>query len=262
MIADGGRPARVLEATKRVVEAQCYGVRLHGFRARSRRVSRPGPPGPARVRVPRGAGRHRHAGVRVTRSSGAGRTRSCSRASSAATSGRRTASWACARAPWCARAATRVEVLQPARRRRRSASPSASTAAEPLRFLDDYLAKLTPAVPPGLPRFFGGAVGWLGYDVVRSFERLPAHEARRPRACPSSASPSPTRSSSSTTCAGRVKVVASRRRRRRRRRWRAPTTTPARASRRCWTSCARPAPPLRPLDPTPAAARRPRRTRP
>jgi anthranilate synthase component 1 len=44
---------------------------------------------------------------------------------------------------------------------------------EPLRFLDDYLAKLAPAVPPGLPRFFGGAVGWLGYDVVRSFERLP-----------------------------------------------------------------------------------------
>src|SRR5205085_803853 len=33
-------------------------------------------------------------------------------------------------------------------------------AAEPLRFVDDYLAKLTPAVPPGLPRFFGGAVGW------------------------------------------------------------------------------------------------------
>jgi anthranilate synthase component I len=47
------------------------------------------------------------------------------------------------------------------------------TAREPLRFLDDYLAKLAPAVPPGLPRFFGGAVGWLGYDIVRSFERLP-----------------------------------------------------------------------------------------
>ena len=41
-------------------------------------------------------------------------------------------------------------------------------------FVDDYLAKLTPAVPPGLPRFFGGAVGWLGYDIVRSFERLPS----------------------------------------------------------------------------------------
>ena len=31
---------------------------------------------------------------------------------------------------------------------------------------------------PGLPRFFGGAVGWLGYDVVRSFEKLPNLRAR------------------------------------------------------------------------------------
>jgi anthranilate synthase component 1 len=46
--------------------------------------------------------------------------------------------------------------------------------SDPLRFLDDYLAKLQPAVPAGLPRFFGGAVGWLGYDIVRSFERLPS----------------------------------------------------------------------------------------
>jgi anthranilate synthase component 1 len=46
--------------------------------------------------------------------------------------------------------------------------------SEPLRFLDGYLAKLAPAVPPGLPRFFGGAVGWLGYDVARTFERLPS----------------------------------------------------------------------------------------
>src|SRR5450432_4575313 len=45
---------------------------------------------------------------------------------------------------------------------------------EPVRFLDQYLEKLSPAVPPGLPRFFGGAVGWLTYDIVRSFERLPS----------------------------------------------------------------------------------------
>src|SRR5450432_661131 len=37
-------------------------------------------------------------------------------------------------------------------------------ARQPLRFLDEYLGKLAPVVPPGLPRFFGGAVGWLGYD--------------------------------------------------------------------------------------------------
>ncbi|HXJ20401.1 MAG TPA: anthranilate synthase component I [Polyangia bacterium] len=47
-------------------------------------------------------------------------------------------------------------------------------ADAPLRFVDDYLSRLAPAVPPGLPRFFGGAVGWLGYDAVRSFERLPS----------------------------------------------------------------------------------------
>jgi anthranilate synthase component 1 len=47
-------------------------------------------------------------------------------------------------------------------------------ADSPLRFVDDYLSKLAPAVPPGLPRFFGGAVGWLGYDAVRSFEKLPS----------------------------------------------------------------------------------------
>jgi anthranilate synthase component 1 len=45
--------------------------------------------------------------------------------------------------------------------------------ATPLAFVDDFLAALAPAVPPGLPRFFGGAVGWLGYDVVRTFEKLP-----------------------------------------------------------------------------------------
>jgi anthranilate synthase component I len=46
--------------------------------------------------------------------------------------------------------------------------------ATPLAFVDDFLAALAPAVPPGLPRFFGGAVGWLGYDLVRSFENIPS----------------------------------------------------------------------------------------
>ncbi len=35
------------------------------------------------------------------------------------------------------------------------------------------LSRFTPADLPGLPRFNGGAVGYLGYDVVRYFERLP-----------------------------------------------------------------------------------------
>jgi anthranilate synthase component 1 len=40
------------------------------------------------------------------------------------------------------------------------------------------LGRFTPADLPGLPRFVGGAVGYLGYDVVRFFEKLP-HTARR-----------------------------------------------------------------------------------
>ncbi len=35
------------------------------------------------------------------------------------------------------------------------------------------MAQFKPADLPGLPRFQGGAVGYLGYDVVRFFERLP-----------------------------------------------------------------------------------------
>jgi anthranilate synthase component I len=35
------------------------------------------------------------------------------------------------------------------------------------------LGRFTPAPVPGLPRFSGGAVGYLSYDVVRFFEKLP-----------------------------------------------------------------------------------------
>jgi len=65
----------------------------------------------------------------------------------------------------------RVEVLRPDGAGFRVAE-EVRTAA-PLAYVDDFLAALAPAVPPGLPRFFGGAVGWLGYDIVRSFEKLP-----------------------------------------------------------------------------------------
>ncbi len=44
--------------------------------------------------------------------------------------------------------------------------------ADPLAFIRDYLKRFTPVELPGLPRFFGGAVGYLGYDMVRHFERL------------------------------------------------------------------------------------------
>jgi len=44
--------------------------------------------------------------------------------------------------------------------------------ADPLGFVRDYLARYTPVEVDGLPRFFGGAVGYIGYDMVRYFERV------------------------------------------------------------------------------------------
>jgi anthranilate synthase component 1 len=45
---------------------------------------------------------------------------------------------------------------------------------DPLSELDVLLRSERLADVPGLPRFVGGAVGYLGYDVVRYIERLPA----------------------------------------------------------------------------------------
>ncbi len=53
----------------------------------------------------------------------------------------------------------------------------AGETRDPIAHLADRLRAL-PSVPvPGLPRFTGGAVGYLGYDLVRSIERLPAAPA-------------------------------------------------------------------------------------
>ncbi|MEW5929668.1 MAG: anthranilate synthase component I [Gemmatimonadota bacterium] len=46
-------------------------------------------------------------------------------------------------------------------------------SADPLAEFDRLVARHTPAEVPGLPRFWGGAVGYFGYDVVRHVERLP-----------------------------------------------------------------------------------------
>jgi anthranilate synthase component I len=43
---------------------------------------------------------------------------------------------------------------------------------DPLDFVKQYLDNFRPVEVDGLPRFFGGAVGYLGYDMVRYFERL------------------------------------------------------------------------------------------
>lgn len=46
-------------------------------------------------------------------------------------------------------------------------------ASDPLDCVKELLAQFTPVEVDGLPRFFGGAVGYLGYDMIRHFESLP-----------------------------------------------------------------------------------------
>ena len=41
---------------------------------------------------------------------------------------------------------------------------------DPLHVLQEELARFSPVALPGLPRFVGGLVGYLGYDVIRFFE--------------------------------------------------------------------------------------------
>ena len=43
----------------------------------------------------------------------------------------------------------------------------------PLNILREFMEGYTPVKVDGLPRFFGGAVGYLSYDMVRFFEELP-----------------------------------------------------------------------------------------
>ncbi|MSN24362.1 MAG: anthranilate synthase component I [Geobacter sp.] len=50
---------------------------------------------------------------------------------------------------------------------------SSIEAADPLNCVRELLAQYTPVEVDGLPRFFGGAVGYMGYDMVRHFEQLP-----------------------------------------------------------------------------------------
>lgn len=58
-----------------------------------------------------------------------------------------------------------VEVEQP--------SGSFATEADPFEVARDLLSGYRPVPHPGLPRFYGGAVGYFGYDCVRLWERLP-----------------------------------------------------------------------------------------
>ena len=47
------------------------------------------------------------------------------------------------------------------------------TELPPLEHLGGLLRRHPPVIVPGLPRFTGGAVGYLGYDIVRTIESLP-----------------------------------------------------------------------------------------
>ncbi len=47
--------------------------------------------------------------------------------------------------------------------------------ANPLKHIQEMLAPFKPVHVPGLPRFVGGAVGYLGYDIVRHFEPIPPY---------------------------------------------------------------------------------------
>jgi anthranilate synthase component 1 len=52
-------------------------------------------------------------------------------------------------------------------------SMTSCVSDDPLGCIRETLARFTPVEVEGLPRFFGGAVGYLGYDMVRHFEHLP-----------------------------------------------------------------------------------------
>ncbi|MEW6247079.1 MAG: anthranilate synthase component I [Nitrospirota bacterium] len=49
-----------------------------------------------------------------------------------------------------------------------------ASRGRPLERLRELMDQYRPVTAPGLPRFVGGAVGYLGYDVVRTFEEIPA----------------------------------------------------------------------------------------
>ena len=48
-----------------------------------------------------------------------------------------------------------------------------ATDRAPLDHMAETMRRYPPVSLPGLPRFTGGAVGYIGYDVVRTIERLP-----------------------------------------------------------------------------------------
>jgi anthranilate synthase component 1 len=56
---------------------------------------------------------------------------------------------------------------------RQGKSVKKMSAQDPLALLKELMRDYRPAKVEGLPRFFGGAVGYIGYDMVRFFEVIP-----------------------------------------------------------------------------------------
>jgi anthranilate synthase component 1 len=50
-------------------------------------------------------------------------------------------------------------------------------SGDPLVYVEQELERFKPVPVPGLPRFHGGAVGFMAYEVARYYERLPVPEA-------------------------------------------------------------------------------------
>ncbi|MEK7789454.1 MAG: anthranilate synthase component I, partial [Planctomycetota bacterium] len=57
--------------------------------------------------------------------------------------------------------------------RERGKKPVIFEADDPVDVLKKEIALYKPVDVPGLPRFSGGLVGYMGYDMVRFFERVP-----------------------------------------------------------------------------------------
>lgn len=60
------------------------------------------------------------------------------------------------------------------RRAQRTMRRTLSADQDPLDAIKAAVGSAKPVTLPSLPRFVGGAVGFLSYDIVRHFERLPA----------------------------------------------------------------------------------------
>jgi len=63
----------------------------------------------------------------------------------------------------------RIEIIDTARNKKKSFVSPGSPLAEIKKIMQDFRS----VEVPGLPRFYGGLVGYIGYDTVRFFENIP-----------------------------------------------------------------------------------------